>query len=74
MHFDIIPHLRLGLPSVLFPSGFLTKNFFMCFYCLPCLLHALPHLIPLDLFIISLTRNKSYEINNTVFFSPYKPP
>jgi hypothetical protein len=41
MYFDIVPHLRLGLPSGLFPSGFPT-NILYTFLFSPSVLHALP--------------------------------
>ena len=52
VHFNIIPHLRLCLPSYVFPSGFLTKTVY------PPLLPSTPthatcpaHLILLDVII-----------------------
>ena len=40
-------HLSLGLPSVLFPSGFLTKTFYV-----PVLSPCMPHASPISFFLI----------------------
>jgi hypothetical protein len=46
--FNIIHHLRLGLPSGLFPSGFPTKNVVPThLLSFPCVLHGLPISSPL---------------------------
>ena len=37
IHLNIIPHLRVGLPSVLFPSGFTTKPLYESLPC--CNIH-----------------------------------
>jgi len=46
IHLNIIPHLRLGLPSCLFPAGFPTKTLYAplphtCYVSRPC--HSLFH-------------------------------
>jgi hypothetical protein len=41
-HFNIVHHLRSGLPSGLFPSGFPTNILYAFFFSSPFILHALP--------------------------------
>jgi hypothetical protein len=49
-HFNIIPHQSLGLPGVLFPSGFYTKLLYSLIFCPMCATYPL-HLI-LDLIVL----------------------
>jgi len=48
IHSNIIPHLRLGLTSGLFPSGFPIKTLYTLLLSPMCVTHA-AHLIRLDL-------------------------
>jgi hypothetical protein len=50
-HFTIIPHLRLGLPSGLFPSGYPTKILYTFIFS-PTRATGLSHLIYLIILII----------------------
>jgi hypothetical protein len=65
-------HLRLGLPSGLFPSGFSNQNFVrMC--CLPIRCACLSHFIFLDLIILIISDGDS-KLWSCSLCSFHRPP
>jgi len=62
----LFSHLRLDLPSGLFPSGFLTKMFFAFF--VSSVRATWPHLILLSL-ITLIMFNEQYKVWSSSFFS-----
>jgi hypothetical protein len=73
IHLVLSSHLRLGLPSGLFPCGFSAKILYVFLFA-PCVLHALPISFSLTWSLqLYLAKSTSYEARHYAAFSLFGP-